>query len=107
MSKYINADLLNAKIYEEYDPSDNDDIHIGIGIVQDLLNEMPSADVVEVVRCKDCKYCTEQGDWCQNEKVQSMCFTDGEVEFYFGDKRGHLYPDMDFFCKYGERRESE
>lgn len=48
MNKYINADELNAKIYEEYDPSDDDYVHIGIGIVQDLLNGMPSADVVEV-----------------------------------------------------------
>ena len=50
--KYINADELNAKIYEEYDPSDDDYVHIGIGIVQDLLNRMPSADVVEVETLK-------------------------------------------------------
>ena len=48
MPKYINADILNAKVYELYDPSDNDDIHRGIGTVQDLINEMPAADVVEV-----------------------------------------------------------
>ena len=60
----------------------------------------------ELVRCKDCKYCTEQGDWCQNENVQSMCFTDGLVEHYFGYNRAHLCPDMEFFCKYGERKDN-
>ena len=63
--------------------------------------------VAGVVRCKDCRYCTEQGDWCQNEKVQSMCCADGLVEHYFGDNHVAFYPDMDFFCKYGERRKSK
>lgn len=71
-----------------------------------FADETPT-DYVKVVRCNDCKYCTEQGDWCQNENVRSMCFTDGLVEHYFGYGRAHFYPDMDFFCKYGERKDTD
>lgn len=42
----------------------------------DCLKELPSADVVEVVRCKDCKYSRwfvqDDGSldlWCDNEQV--------------------------------------
>lgn len=31
------------------------------------INSIPAADVVEVVRCKDCKYCIKEDDyefWC-------------------------------------------
>lgn len=31
------------------------------GRVKDFLNVLPSADVVEVVRCKDCIYCKKGG----------------------------------------------
>ena len=38
-----------------------------IGLVQnsrDLVAEFPTADVVEVVRCKDCAYANEDGTRC-------------------------------------------
>lgn len=56
-----------------------------VGDAVALLETQPSADVVEVVRCKDCKYNGNQ---------------DGLVEcslFYaMGDQNG--------FCSFGERR---
>lgn len=60
MSKYINADELNEKLSDEENCYPTDDYFEGYvdGIIfcHHLLDEMPSADVVEVVRCKDCKY---------------------------------------------------
>ena len=49
----------------------------------------PAADVVEVVRCKDCKFCTETYDngdcWCSHDE--------------------HLqWFKVNHFCGYGERR---
>jgi len=55
--------------------------------------EKPKPDIVEVVRCKDCKYnpsVDEFGDICP------FVDTDGHVK---------AFPNDDFFCKYGERRE--
>ena len=100
MPKYINADKFVIP------KGTVDDIaKRGVNAIHDLLEIQPSADVVEVVRCEDCKYCTGEGDWCQNEKVRSMCCADGMVEHYFGDNHTAFYPYMDFFCKYGERKE--
>lgn len=48
MAEYINREALIA----EYDR-----VHIGVaGGARKLMVEAPSADVVEVVRCKDCIY---------------------------------------------------
>ena len=54
-----------------------------------IIDDAPAADVVEVVRCKDCKY------------AKPMSF-----KGYFMCKRHHKYcRKADDFCSYGERRE--
>lgn len=54
------------------------------------VNEMPSADVVEVVRCKDCKhYTTDNGGGCNKENGGLMFATETD------------------FCSYGERKETD
>ena len=50
-----------------------------------LLENQPTIDAVEVVRCKDCKYWWANGDYTKNY----MCACDRE----------------DFFCPDGERKE--
>lgn len=57
------------------------------------LDEMPAADVVEVVRCKDCD--TYHRGGCPDG--YGVCMA---PEVY-----GSVLPE-DFFCKYGERRET-
>lgn len=61
------------------------------------LRDFPSADVVEVVRCKDCKYHLFDGS-CDNDYISRQIEHCG------------CYPDFntpdDFFCKYGERKET-
>ena len=53
--------------------------------VKDIINAQPSADVVEVVRCKDCKHYEFDG-YCK-----TIC--------------GFMLPD--FYCSDGERKEQE
>lgn len=53
--------------------------------VKEAINRLPSADVVEVVRCKDC--CKYSGKYC-------LLTDDTE------DRR-----EPDDYCSYGERRE--
>ena len=50
------------------------------------------ADFVEVVRCKDCKY-------CEQSKYSNVMFCDWHRE-YFRTK-------PDDFCSYGERKDAE
>lgn len=58
---------------------------------KEYLNMFPTIDAVEVVRCKDCKYCYSEGF----VNVRNVC----EKHYDFGNV------DDDWFCKDGERRD--
>lgn len=84
-------------------------------LVQDIVNDevqndalkLPAADVVEVVRCKDCKhrpYSTEPG------KTYGLTIEapDGRCPCHNEDDGWYSWvPDNEFFCFYGERKEVE
>jgi hypothetical protein len=60
------------------------------------MSKIPTADVVEVVRCKDCKYATAieyYGFTCQNGKTP-----------WFNDEF-EIYMNLNDFCSYGARKE--
>ena len=59
----------------------------GMAYVLDLLDNLPSADVAEVVRCREC--------------IHNGSF-DTDCPFGWRDERFNLPDDMDF-CSYGER----
>ena len=63
-----------------------------------MLDAVPSADVVEVVRCKDCK----RGEWrvsgLDNKTKGYRCAIHAVLGFDFGDNG---------YCSYGERKEQE
>ena len=56
------------------------------------LAKAPTADVVEVVRCKECKHATFYS--CRND----TCYKGIICEYEIGTN------DENFFCSYGERR---
>lgn len=59
-----------------------------------LINELlPNADVVEVVRCKDCKYFTKE---MIGDSLECIC----EIA------SGMVNPAPDFYCSYGERKDT-
>ena len=63
--------------------------------VERSIQNVPAADVVEVVRCKDCKYFDiEEDDALGTCMGKFVCISLG----------GELYPEPDYFCPYGERR---
>ena len=88
MARYIDADALIRRIQDEH--------KFGSLMLSNMISEMPTADVVEVVRCKDCKY---------------MChYTDGHLECrLLSDLKPipttYCTMNADDFCSYGERRE--
>lgn len=58
------------------------------------LAKFPTADVVEVVRCKDCKYFEiEDGD------ILGLC----KCGYIAVSYNGELYPKETDFCSYGEK----
>jgi hypothetical protein len=48
MARYIDAEVLKRKLIDEK--------HFYPAIVARAIDETPTADVEEVVRCKDCEY---------------------------------------------------
>ena len=61
-------------------------------MVASAIKNTPTADVVEVVRCKDCKSYKTDTDYCKEYRV-GYCEWDNTVK-----TKMH-------FCSYGERRE--
>lgn len=61
----------------------------GIKILLEKIEKAPAADVVEVVRCRDCRYRDPEDKKCDS----------GELE-----RAGCVFPvDDDYFCAYGKR----
>ena len=56
------------------------------------LRNMPAADVVPVVRCKDCKYWQDNNDGYPHEECR---WGHGET------------PDANDFCSYGTRKDGD
>lgn len=99
MSKYIDSDELIKELehcsYETWSKGVNREwwaqaVKVKDNIVQ-CIQRQPTADVVEVVRCKDCKHyeIDEEGFGC--------C----------GNSTGYDAKDYTDFCSYAERRAEE
>lgn len=66
-------------------------------IVKNAIESAPAADVVEVVRCKDCQYCVER----HYEE-------DGEQPYIKLTCKWSSYSHSpNDFCSYGERKEQK
>lgn len=81
MAKYINVEkVLNTL---------PDDLQYKASVKRVLI-QAPTEDVVEVVRCKDCKYWQDNNNGYPHE----------ECRWYKGET-----PDADDFCSYGTPKE--
>lgn len=88
MPRYIDSEKIK---YTKFVPeNDTFDGAGGLCALKSHIDAIPTADVVEVVRCKDCKF---RG-------------TDDCLNSYYSEYEGaHVDPmDDDDFCSYGERR---
>lgn len=83
MSRYIDADKLQEEFKE---------LHGGKRSL--LIDTQPTADVVEVVRCKDCKHHEEL---LNNNDGNVLCWVHGL----------DVIVDRNGYCNYGEREEQE
>lgn len=68
--------------------------------VEDTIFEIPAADVVEVVRCKDCRHAREMS------RREKQLYLKGCVMCSQIDINGEQNPMLpDDFCSYGERKD--
>lgn len=86
--KYIKASECEKYFYEHLD-----DLHMIVAM--NAINEILKVDVVEVVRCKDCKYAHY---WYGNDDLRNTAYICDmfDTKMYFDD-----------FCSRGEKRNSE
>ena len=84
MPRYIDADALLKYKAQLYDENGVGFYAVGTGNIL----RMPTADVVEVVRCKNCM-------WNKSTPHNPICAND------------NMPKDVGFFCADGERREDE
>lgn len=100
MSEYIKREdvidlleqVLNA---EEFFDTDNAKAQSDLALwFEERILELPSTDVVEVVRCKDCKH---------HEELLNN--NDGNVICWVHDI--DVIVDRNGYCNYGERKEQE
>ena len=96
MSRYIDADKLKEKLdsfismnetYTDYNCGYDD----CLTAVQDTLADIPNADVVEVVRCKDC----------------CMARPDIMIDGWYCCDNNNMSHKPDHFCSYGERKDEK
>ena len=92
MAKYIDADALLENLKKQYGEDLGWQCTVNMSDVGMMIEDASTADVVEVVRCKDCKHATFYR--CKNDP----CYNSINCEYRIG------IGDEDFFCSCGERR---
>lgn len=90
MSEYIERKAVINKVNEILAHFDNGDIRYGIELAIQTIKDTPTADVVEIVRCKDCRH-----------YVAEYCTRD------IKSRTNMFYMRADDFCSYGERKDEQ
>lgn len=68
-----------------------------LSAIEGIIAGLPDADVVEVVRCKDCQYFRIDPD-----DFLGICKCGSIATSYAGE----IYPEREHFCSYGERKDN-
>ena len=97
MARYIDADAL-FKEFERaawYNNADRDDV------AEEILSQIPTADVVEVVRCKDCKRrIMSNGVYVCNHTLPTKELS----QLFITGVDAYAIVEPNDFCSCGERR---
>lgn len=103
MAKYKDVDRLMAILEYRCNEADNVEAWLAFAMACEDVRDLPDADVVEVIRCKDCIHYMPY-DWMFSEVRKS-----DNIEDYPQDEIGcewidhHINPEG--YCSYGERKD--
>lgn len=100
MKEYIDRKALNKSIRRRFDMQD---VYLPIHFLN-YANSIPAADVVEVVRCKDCRSCMEFTP--QYKKASGYYGTCRRLLTRMLDERDAYVKEADY-CSYGKRKEGK
>ena len=93
MPKYVNADKIIEHLNDELEGCEDPDVysqpvaygtHLGLQYARSIVETAEAADVIQVVRCKDCAIPHNRWTGCP--------------------KLNGLVTPPNFYCSYGERR---
>lgn len=101
MARYIDVEPLEDKLKEHIKKTESELMLGALSTFLRVLDITPTADVVAVVRCKDCVHGTDRteefGEGCVNPIACMMYSSDGEPDFF----------PKDNYCGFGERKDDE
>lgn len=89
MSRYIDKDFLLCEL-NSFIEAEKQGYGDSLEVIRNSIVDMSEADVVEVVRCKNCKWWEKD-----NDGLQGCCVLH------------QSYPTGGWYCANGERKESE
>ena len=106
MPRYIDAELLIDKLEEKmrtaeepYQLTDGErNFNFGLELATEIAFNMPTADVVEVVRCKDCRHL----EILNGKEYYARCKWHNRLFASFGKADTRTW-----FCADGERRDDD
>lgn len=76
--------------------------------IEEYVMRVPVVDAVVVVRCKDCKHRPTDNREMDNDMTGlSIEFPDGRCPCQCEDDWYNWFPDDDWYCAYGERRDED
>ena len=96
--RLIDADEFDIICYTQ--PSE--EFTKGVEFILKKIDNAPTIDAVEVVRCKDCEYYHSDIGWC--DKLSYFQTQDGEPCSPAESLDWKVFGDNDY-CSYGKRRE--
>ena len=97
MARYIDADKFKRDLNQSLKGYRRLDEKCAVMNCIVELDEQPTADVVEVVRCRDCKH--NVANW-KHDELDGTDYTDIVCDYFMTDG---MYPND--YCSYGERKE--
>ena len=107
MKEYIEREYVLERLRKRYnDPNywhTDEDWRNGLSLAEEIVDETPAADVVEVVRCKDC----ELWDCWHDEFDRGTC-NNPHFNFHHSrvsDRCWHPLTESSWFCSYGKKKE--
>ncbi len=106
MTEYIDKQKSIRAINQYCNESDNGPLalYTGIQIAQRIIFEQPAADVVEVVRCRECKHYSHNGSWCD---IFSKFIDDDGNPYEPSESPNWIVFGDDDYCSHGERRKED
>ena len=87
--RMIDANKFKHKMKLEF--LDRRNKFISMNDLFECIDDMPTVGAVEVVRCKDCKYCDPENHYCDHYTATIL----------------PLPRKLDGYCSYGERKDDD